>query len=462
MGERIQIPLPKQTNRPLATRQSIERLVNMRAHLIEGRSQYVLEQRPGLRLVSTVGSGPIRGIFAFAGALYVVSGLRLYVVSPLSGVPREIGVIDGAGPVEMAANRTHFVICTNGPAYYSDGSNVAALPESKLTRVTYQDGYLVYAQSGTENVFISGLDDATTISALDFTTTDAFTDNIMAVVSVYREVWAVGETSIEILANVGDASFPFVRTPQGFIERGTPAPRSVQKVGRRLVFLGDDSAVYASSGYNIEPISTPGIEEAIKSAGSPSGSEAFVYTEGGRSFYVLTINDLTISFNFRSGLWNEESSDPNSNGRWKIRGAAKVARTWYTGSTEDGRVFALDDSVYDDAGSPLVREIVTAPVAGIGDQPIYISELCLDCEAGVGLDGDAQGSEPKLMMDHTDDGGKTWANERWADLGKIGRYNQKPKFTRLGRASNRSIRFRVSDPVKWAVNGLYARAEVGL
>lgn len=462
MTERFQVPLPKQTNRPQSGRQSVERLVNMRAHPMEGRGQFVLEQRPGLELLATVGDGPIRGMYEFGGKLFVVSGDRLFLVTPRTGSAVNVGFVGGNGIVDMSSNLTHVVICTSNFAYYTDGSVISKLPESGLRRVAYQDGYLIYAQGGTENMFISGLDDATTIGALDFTTVDAFTDELLAVVSNYREVWAVGSRSIEVFANTGDASFPFTRFPGGFIERGTAAAQSVQKVGRQIVFLGDDQAVYRSNGYAVEPISTPGVEYLIKEQGSPSGAEAWVYAEGGRNYYVLTVNDLTLTYSFSSGLWNEESSDPNSGGRWKVRSSAKAMNEWYVGDTENGNIYRLDKDTYTDNGNELVREIVTPPIAASGEQEIFIADLFLDCEAGVGLDGSVQGSTPLLMMDWTETGGKVWSNELTTGLGAIGDYTYRPKFTRLGRASNRSFRFRVSDPIRWTVLGCYGHAEAGL
>lgn len=462
MGDWTQLPLPKQSNRPLSPMQSLERLVNMRAHPQEGRSAFVLEQRPGLRLVANVSSDPVRGLHVFDSRIYAVIGSRLYTVSPQTGASANVGAVGGSGPVDMASNLSHVVICTSGPTYYTDGSSIVQLPESNLSRVAYQDGYLIYAQRGTENVFISGLDDATTISALDFTTVDRFTDEVLAVVSNHGEVWAVGESSIEVLANVGDANFPFVRTAGGFLERGTAASRSVQLVNRSVMFLGDDLAVYRSNGYAVEPVSTAGIEQAIKNQGDPGGAEAFVYSEGGRNFYVLSVGDATFTFNASSGLWNEESSDANSSGRWNVRGSARIENEWIVGSTTTGKLYALDSSVYTDDGDEMVREIIAPPIAAGGDKPVFVQELYLECDAGIGLDGDVQGSEPKLMLDWTQDGGRSWSNELTTSLGAIGEYNQRATFSRLGLARNRSLRYRVSDPVRWTVLGQHARLEVGL
>lgn len=59
------------------------RMVNLFPEIIQegGKEAAFLSRAPGLRLYRTVGNGPIRGMLAFGGDLYTVSGNELYKVS---------------------------------------------------------------------------------------------------------------------------------------------------------------------------------------------------------------------------------------------------------------------------------------------------------------------------------------------------------------------------------------------
>lgn len=64
-----------------------------------------------------------------------------------------------------------------------------------------------------------------------------------------------------------------------------------------------------------------------------------------------------------------------------------------------------------------------------------------------------QGEDPKLMLEWSDDNGATWSNQRTASLGKVGEYQTRVKFHRLGQSRNRVFRISISDPVKRVILG---------
>lgn len=58
---------------------------------------------------------------------------------------------------------------------------------------------------------------------------------------------------------------------------------------------------------------------------------------------------------------------------------------------------------------------------------------------------------PLLSMRFSDDSGHTWSNERFVDCGKLGKYDARAVFRRLGRARNRVYEIAVTDPVPWNI-----------
>ena len=78
----------------------------------------------------------------------------------------------------------------------------------------------------------------------------------------------------------------------------------------------------------------------------------------------------------------------------------------------------------------------------------YWAENELFMESGAGLTS-GQGSDPQIRISYSDDGGRTFSAERARSFGKIGEYNKRIVWRRLGRVPfNRVVRFINTDPVK--------------
>ena len=112
------------------------RMINLYPEVIPegGKEPAYLQRCPGLSLKTTVGSGPIRGLWSLGNYLYVVSGNEFYKLdanydflgndelllegggfillengNPISleGGSVYLGLVSGTGPVSMADNGTH-------------------------------------------------------------------------------------------------------------------------------------------------------------------------------------------------------------------------------------------------------------------------------------------------------------------------------------------------------------------
>ena len=75
---------------------------------------------------------------------------------------------------------------------------------------------------------------------------------------------------------------------------------------------------------------------------------------------------------------------------------------------------------------------------------------------------DEQGRDPQIMLDWSDDNGKTWSNQRAASFGMAGHYRQRVRFLRLGQARERIYRVSISDPVKRVILSANLEAEGGM
>jgi hypothetical protein len=127
------------------------------------------------------------------------------------------------------------------------------------------------------------------------------------------------------------------------------------------------------------------------------------------------------------------------------------------GDYENGNIYALDPTVYDDAGAPQkwLRSWRALPTGQNNLKRTTHHLLQLDCESGVGLNT-GQGSDPQVMLRWSDDGGHTWSNEHWSPMGKIGERYARVMWRRLGMTlelRDRVYEISGTDPVKIAIMG---------
>ena len=102
------------------------RCVNLFPEIVPegGKQAAFLQRAPGLRRLVTVGLGPIRGLHAYGGYAYVVSGNELYRMDPAYNTVL-LGTVANDGPVSMADNGIQLFIACGGPSYIYNNSTLA-------------------------------------------------------------------------------------------------------------------------------------------------------------------------------------------------------------------------------------------------------------------------------------------------------------------------------------------------
>ena len=482
------------------------RLVNLFPEIVPeaGKEPAFLNRAPGLKLLNTIGNGPIRGLWAFSSndsAAFVVSGTQLYKITT-SYVATLIGSVAGTGPVSMADNGTQLFIAANGPSYiYNNATNAfGAITDPDFpgaVTVCYLDGYFVFNQPNSQLMWVTQLLDGTSIDPLEFASTEGSPDGLIAVVSNFREVWAFGTNSIEVWYDVGATDYPLQRIQGAFNELGCAAPYSVAKMDNGLFWLGRDrrgqGIVYRANGYAGVRISTHAVEWQIQQYDDISDAIAYTYQQDGHSFYVLVFpsanttwvyDAATQAWHERAGFVNGEFTRHRSNCQMAFNNKVVV------GDFENGNIYAFDLDDYSDNGSiqKWLRSWRALPTGQNNLKRTTQHMMQLDCESGVGLNGfvipetiyletelgdyliaenndyliaeqetvATQGADPQVMLRWSDDGGHTWSNEHWASMGKIGQYYKRVIWRRLGMTTklrDRVYEISATDPVKIAIMG---------
>jgi len=448
------------------------RLVNLFPEAIPegGKEAGFLNRAPGLRLLATVGTGPIRGLWQFGGFGYVVSGTALYKIDS-AWAATLLGIVTGTGPVSMSDNGTQLFVACNPDGYIYNVStgifgHITSPNFAGAGSVGYLDGYFVFNQPDSQMFWVTSLLDGTTIDALDFASAEGSPDKIISMIVDHREIWLFGTNSIEVWYDAGTADFPMARIQGAFIEVGCAAAYSVARLDNSVFWLGSDSRgngiVYRANGYTGQRVSTHAIEFAIQGYSTISDAIAYTYQQEGHSFYVLTFPTAgkTWVYDVSVNAWHERAGWDSTFGlftRHRSNCQMNFNNEIVVGDYENGSIYAFDLDVYADntTAQKWLRSWRALPAGQNNLKRTAHHSLQLDIEAGVGL-VTGQGSDPTVLLRWSDDGGHTWGNYHSKPIGKIGETGKRVIWRRLGmtlKLRDRVYEISGTDPVKVAIMG---------
>lgn len=439
------------------------RMINLYPEAIPegGKSLGYLMRCPGLRLLASIGAGPIRGLHTFGGKGYVVSGDELFQFTPVF-VATRLGIVSGSGPVSMADNGTQLFIACNPNGYIFNATTVVFQQITDpdflgAVRVGYLDGYFVFNEPNSQKVWVTSLLNGLAIDPLEYASVEGSPDQLMAVVVDHREAWMFGANSIEIFTNVAALDFPLERIQGAFIEIGCSAPYSIARLDNSLFWLGSDARgggiVYRAVGYAGQRVSDHALEFAIQSYGNISDAVAYTYQQDGHSFYVITFPgaEKTWAFDVATKKWHERAGFSNGI-LTRHRGSCHVYFNGQNivGDYQYANIYAYDLNTYTDNDN-IQKWVRSWRAPGDGVRRIH-QTLQIDIEAGIGTNT-GQGVDPSIMLRWSDDGGHTWSNEHAMQMGKMGDYQRRAIRRRLGHSRDRIYEISGTDPVKIAIMG---------
>lgn len=419
---------------------------------------------PGIDGFTTLGNGPIRGMIAMNAIAYVVSGADFYEVDEDGvGTLRGTG-ITGGEVVSMDANGTQIAVGTGvkGWTYTASTTTLAEITDAQFNdtarTVTYIDGYFVWDWPSTNKFFISALLDGTAYAALDFASAESSPDFVRSVLNWQGVLLIFGETSIEVWDSTGALSFPFQPRKGSTIPRGIASKTAMVREDSAVFFLGDDRVAYRL-GPGLSRISTHAIENQWEHYANVADAFCLTFPHDGHKFIVFQFPSAgaTFVYDIATGLWHERASwdASGSEVRWRVNCALNVYGKTLLGDNNSGQVGVIDHDVYTEFEDPILLTAVMPPLHGRGKK-VRCPWLEIDMETGVGL-ATGQGSDPQVMLDWSDDGGRTFPGPVLTQsMGAIGDYQARVRFDRLGMFYQRSYRVRISDPVKRAILGARA------
>lgn len=455
---RVPIALVNSQGRSIPVNPS--RLVNLYAQPNPrgSRTAATLYGTPGMKAWASSLGAPIRAIRAALDYVYALAGITLYRIDSAGTATACTGAtLPSSGDAMMSYNGTQLCLLIDGSGFIVTGTTIATITSpdfNAASSVDYVDGYFIFTRLNTSQFFISDLRDGTIYDASEFATAESSPANLARVLVDHREVWLFktgANPTTEVWVNTGASPFPFERISGAILERGTASGLSCAKADNGVFWLGDDRIVYRAAGYQPARISTH-VEEEILRAATVDDAIGWTYSQGGHTFYVLELptTGRTLVYDAATNGWHERASGTEE-GAWRARGAVSAFGKVLVGDSTAGNVAELDLDTYSELGEPLIS---AAQAAIVGDTKRKFMASCeLEFEPGVGITT-GQGSAPTVMLRISNDGGRTWGNEKTGSVGAIGAYRARAYWPRLGSFYQRAMRWSISDPVKRAIYGI--------
>lgn len=407
----------------------------------------------------------VRGMAANAAGdqLWVVSDNILYFIAANGDRTSRGTLLTHRGHVGMQVGLTQLVIVDGANGYVLDlttnaFNRITAAGWLGSNTVGYLDGYFIFVDPDSQTFYISAIDNANSLDALQFASATGSPDDLVAVIVDHREAWFFGASSVEVWQDSG-GTFPLARNEGAFIQTGCMAAFTAARLDNSIFWLGQNEQgagqVFRAQGFQGMRVSTMAVEQAIQGA-IAAGADitqacAYAYQHNGHAFYCLQVPglDTTWCYDVASGQWHERAE--------LVAGDYDQHRGDYhayaygkhiIGGQDAEILYAYDVDANTNAGDVLVRDRVSPHFASPQLNRISFGAFELDCTVGKGIAGQAQAT---VMLRYSNDGGVSWGSWRYATLGAVGETLARARFLRCGSARDRVWQVRCTDDTPFAI-----------
>lgn len=420
---------------------------------------------PGLKLLTATGIGKGRGLGVYKNEVYAVAGSELYKIKSNNNASL-LGTISGSNRCKLVDDGINLVI-TNGTGnpYTWDGATLIQGSDPDLfssNTSAFINRRIVYdGESG--DVIFADLDSPLTVNSLNILIEETASDDTIAVEVHRKQIFVFGTETVAPYYPIETGNPPYTVITNAVQDIGLEAIHSVGKNKDFVYFLGNDLQIYRIAGLDIQPVGNPAICQAIRNYGTAKDAFGDCFTFDGLRFYFLSFPTGNESWllNEQSGLWTNLASG-TVGGQHYMSGYVKAYDKHIVGDRRNGNIYELDFETFTDNSKIIYRRRDTVSINGrTFGKPgvrVFMSKLELVIEPGASLvtvDAD-------IMMQYSDDNGRTWSSERWSSIGDQGDYTYKLQWYSLGWFYNRMFRFTMSDPIKWVLISANADVELGI
>lgn len=459
-AQRVEIPIGMRQESAKSKFVTSQSLVNCFAEKLPmaGWSVY---GGPGLTEFSDIGSGEIRGTHDFNGLLLAVSGDMLYTVDE-NGAETAIGAIAGYDPVIIANNGTHAAIVSDSTTYIFDGTSLDPINDPDFqtaSSVDFLKQTLIFTKVNSSVFFTSAIADAESYDALDKATAESKPDRLVRGFTSGTEWLAFGEKSVEGYYFSGKPDGVPLSTTQTLLDVGLAGRDAICAVDNTVAWLSHLMDIRTLRSQSPLAIADPAITSMIQGWTNPELAQAFSFAVRGHEWMALRHSEGCALWDATTQMWSMRESQGMDT--WRVSSSVWAYKRNIMGDATTGKLWTLDPDKHAEGSSALVRSMITHTM-GPGGAPFTLNLVELEADTGVGL-ATGQGSDPKIWMQLSRDGGRTWGARLERSLGLMGQRRKRiiwngpfGDFPPHGGA----IKFGVSDPVEFVATKCFAEFEV--
>lgn len=443
-------------SRPVGT----EKTVNMYMQVNEySDKQTSLQSFYGQKLKSEIEGDVDRGAYVANEVAYRVLDNTLYRIDR-DGVHVAKGVVTGSDRCIFADDGDNVVIVSDRVYVYraSNDSFQENTNENlkEILSVTVINSQFIYTNRNLS--FVSQPGDPFDVSGLDAIAAESSPDNMIRDYAFNQTIYRFGDRTTELWYNSGVGSPPIERIEGRQFSVGCAAINSISNTDNALYWLGDDNCIYrVAGGTPAQRISDDALSNEIEQTERIDNAFGYAFTIQGQDFYLITFpfSGRTFVINEMLGKfgWFNLSSTTQSLG-YSGTSCVEVYGKVYV--VNQGKWLTLERDVYTQDTDTMLRQRTTGMIQAkdlnLKSDSMVMSKLYLDVEQGIGLIT-GQGEKPRLMVEVSIDGGRSFPHVEWMELGRQGENTFRTEVDLMIRGQSFIFRFNMSDPVPLTIKG---------
>jgi len=417
---------------------SAQRMINcyLETAPIAAKTQAIVISSYGIAEFNDISE--MQGAGYIANTLYVVGDGGLYSINE-SGVESLLTGFAHSGQVQVLGDvlgNVVLLIGETGRGYVWNGASLAEITDAEFPDAPWMgllNSFYIAIDRGTGYMYSStSSNDPTGWLALDSDNADSSPDNLIWGLIDKKEAIMFGTESTEFWYYSGGTTFPFSPVPNGYFDIGIMSEHAAGRISNAVFFMGNDGIVYQVNGYNPQRISNHAIEQDIEGWGR--SCKCFTWTESGHAVVGFKFAEGMIVYDLSTQLWHKRETYLKKT--WDIDFVVNAYGRHFTGGETLGE---LTPDLFTEYGDTL-RALCSSSAVYDKNNLVAHDRLELVFETGI---GDAQ-----VMLRFSDDGGRTWSNEKWSGLGAVGKYAHRVIYNRLGSSRDRVYEYSISDPYR--------------
>lgn len=447
-----------------------------------GIKPYGFVPTPGILLLKTLTASTTEGVrqlFSYSDFLLVFIGTQVFSLNTQYNIFPSGNIATDSGTINICNNNSYVLIVDQINAY------VYTIATKALTTVnfasltfgfsvnpldcTYFDNYFIICLVGTNQWYISSINDPRTWDPLQGNTISVNGDTFQGIATINNRLFLFGHYTTEVWfaqpQTIGTAVFPFTRDNNMLFEFGCAANSSIAHGTKRddgvLFWLSSNSngvsSVMMTDGGKPIPISPPWLDKEIQQYENITDAIGFAYQQDGYVFYQLTFPSQNITWLCKL----DDEIGPTWTNLESFGGNRHIANCYtyfqkinkpIIGAYNLPNIYHLSSQYNTNDGISIKRTRIGNNFCLKNYNRFIIHKIEIDFEAGVG-NANNPGEIPYVFLSLSYDQAHTFKGEKKTEIGRMGQYVYRSNWYGRGIARSLTVKIETYDPVRIYLSG---------